>query len=89
MLATDRSALSATRLQVRAPRPHLDVVLKTTRTACVRQLRVELKSRKLTAQPVTCPSCEAFRFPNPDFEATIYSQMKGDYLFVVVLHQDR
>ena len=89
MIATDRSALLATQLQVRAPRLHLEVVLKTTRAACVRQLRVELKSRKLTAQPVTCPSCEAFRFPSPDFEATIYSQLKGDYLFVVVLHQDR
>ena len=85
--ATDGSALAAIRLQVRAQRPGQDVVLKTTQAACVRQLRAELKSRKLTAQPVTCPNCEAVRFQSPDFEATIYSQMKGEYPFVVVLHQ--
>ena len=81
------SPVPAARLQVRAQRPGQDVVLKTTQAACVRQLRADLKSRKLTAQPVTCPSCEAFRFQGPDFEATIYSQMKGDYPYVVVLHQ--
>ena len=85
--ATDGGALSATRLQMRAQRPGQDVVLKTTQAACVRQLRAELKSRKLTAQPVTCPSCEAIRYQAPDFEVTIYSQMKGDYPFVVVVHQ--
>lgn len=81
------STLPAARLQVRAQRPGQDVVLKTTQAACVRQLRAELKSRKLTAQPVTCLNCEAARFQGPDFEATIYSLMKGDYPFVVVLHQ--
>ena len=85
--APDGGALPAARLQVRAQRPGQDVVLKTNQAACVRQLRAELKSRKLTAQPVTCPSCEAVRFQAPDFEATIYSQMKGDYPFVLVVHQ--
>ena len=75
------------RLQLRAQRPGQDVVLKTTDAACVRQLRGELKGRKLASQPVTCPGCEAVRFQGADFEATIYSQMKGDYPFVVVLHQ--
>ncbi|WP_310396056.1 rhodanese-like domain-containing protein [Hymenobacter sp.] len=79
--------LAAARLQVRAQRPGQDVVLKTTQGNCVRELRGELKSRKLTAQPVTCPNCEAVKYQAPDFEATIYSQMKGDYPFVVVVHQ--
>lgn len=63
------------------------MVLKTTLANCVRELRGELKSRKLTAQPVTCPNCEAVRYQGPDFEATIYNQMKGDYPFVIVVHQ--
>ena len=85
--AANGGAVPATRLQLRAQRPGQDVVLKTTEATCVRQLRSELKGRKLTSQPVTCPGCEAVRFQGPDFEATIYSQMKGDYPFVVVLHQ--
>jgi hypothetical protein len=75
------------RLQVRAQRPGQDVVLKTSLANCVRDLRSELKSRKLTAQPVTCPSCEAVRYQGPSYEATIYSQMKGEFPFVVVVHQ--
>lgn len=85
--AASGGAVPTARLQLRAQRPGQDVVLKTTEAACVRQLRGELKGRKLTSQPVTCPACEAVRFQGPDFEATIYSQMKGDYPFVVVLHQ--
>ena len=79
--------IAAARLSLRPQRPGQDVVLKTTQAACVRDLRSQLKSRKLTAQPVTCPGCEAVRYQGPDFEATIYSQMKGDYPFVVVVHQ--
>ena len=81
------STLAAARLSLRPQRPGQDVVLKTTLAACVRDLRSQLKSRKLSAQPVTCPGCEAVRYQGPDFEATIYSQMKGDYPFVVVVHQ--
>ena len=77
----------AARLQMRAQRPGQDVVLKTTQANCVRDLRSELKSRKLAALPVTCPSCEAVRYQGPDFEATIYSQMKGEFPYVVVVHQ--
>ena len=62
-------------------------MLKTTQAACVRQLRAELKSRKLTTQPITCSGCEAVRFQGTDFEATICSLMKGHYPFVVVVHQ--
>ncbi|WP_426059352.1 hypothetical protein [Hymenobacter sp. B1770] len=79
--------LAPSRLTVRPQRPGQDVVLKTTQASCVRQLRSELKSQKLEAQPVTCAGCEAVRFKGPDYEATIYSQMKGDYPFVVVVHQ--
>ena len=75
------------RLQLRAQRPGQDVVLKTSQATCIRDLRGELKSRKLTALPVTCPNCEAVRYQGPDFEATIYSQMKGEFPFVVVVHQ--
>jgi hypothetical protein len=77
----------AARLQVRAQRPGQDVVLKTSQASCVRELRSELKSRKLASQPVTCPNCEGIRFQGPDFEATIYSQMKGEFPYVVVVHQ--
>ena|GEM_PF-2796868 len=83
----DEKTLAPSRLMVRPQRPGQDVVLRTTEGACVRQLRSELKGRKLVTQPVTCPNCEAVRFQGPDFDATIYSQMKGDYPFVVVVHQ--
>ena len=81
------TAASIARLQMRVQRPGQDVVLKTAQANCVRDLRSELKSRKLTAQPVTCLNCEAVRYQGPDFEATIYSQMKGEFPFVVVVHQ--
>lgn len=74
-------------LLVRPQRPGQDVLLKTSQSSCVRELTKELKSRKLTPQPVTCPSCEAVRYQAPDFDVTLYSQMKGDYPFVVVVHQ--
>lgn len=85
--AAEGLALPVARITVRAQRPGQDVVLKTTDASSVRGLRSELKSKKLTGEPVTCPSCEGVRFKGPDFEATIYSEMKGDYPFVVVVHQ--
>ena len=85
--AAEGLALPLARLSVRAQRPGQDVMLRTTDASCVRSLRGELKSKKLTAEPVTCLNCEGVRFKGPDFEATIYSQMTGDYPFVVVLHQ--
>ncbi|MBD2768310.1 hypothetical protein IC235_10435 [Hymenobacter sp. BT664] len=81
------SALVTSQLMVRAQRPGQDVILRTTQGSCVRQVRSELKSRKLPMQAVTCPNCEAFRYQGEGFETTIYSQMKGDYPFVVVVHQ--
>ncbi|GAA4041784.1 hypothetical protein GCM10022409_29750 [Hymenobacter glaciei] len=75
------------RLVVRPQRPGQDVVLKTAQASCVRDLRSELKSRKLTPQPVTCPSCEAVRYQGADFDVTLYSMMKGEFPFVVVVHQ--
>jgi hypothetical protein len=85
--AENGSTIFASRLMLRAQRPGQDVVLKTTQASCVRELRSALKDRKLEAQPVTCPSCEAVRYKGTDFDATIYSKMKGDYPFVVVIHQ--
>ena len=87
LAAPEGSTLAAARLSLRPQRPGQDVVLKTTLAACVRELRGELKSRKLIARPVTCTGCEAVRYQDPGFDATIYSQMKGDYPFVVVVHQ--
>jgi hypothetical protein len=63
-----------------------DVVLKTTEANCVRNLRSELKNLKLTPVPVTCPGCEAVRYDGPGYQATLYSKMKGDYPFIVVVH---
>ena len=85
---TPSGALAPTaHLVVRPQRPGQDVLLKTTQASCVRELRAELKARKLTPQPVTCPSCEAVRYQGPDFDVTLYSQMKGEFPFVVVVHQ--
>ena len=83
---TGASAPTA-RLLVRPQRPGQDVLLKTTQASCVRDLRSELKARKLTPQPVTCPSCEAVRYQSPEFDVTLYSMMKGEFPFVVVVHQ--
>lgn len=63
-----------------------DVVLKTTEASCVRDVRSELKNLKLNPVPVTCPGCEAVRYDGPGYQATLYSKMKGDYPFVVVVH---
>ena len=81
------AAMPVARLLVRLQRPGQDVVLKTTQASCVRDLRSELKARKLAAQPVTCPNCEAVRYQATDFDVTLYSQMKGAFPFVVVVHQ--
>ena len=81
------AAAPVARLLVRPQRPGQDVLLKTTQANCLRDLRSELKARKLNAQPVTCPSCEAVRYQAPDFDVTLYSQMKGEFPFVVVVHQ--
>lgn len=63
-----------------------DVVLKTTESGCVRDVRSELKILKLTPVPVTCPGCEAVRYDGPGYQATLYSKMKGDYPYIVVVH---
>jgi hypothetical protein len=58
-----------------------DVVFQNhAEVACVRDLRSQLKSRSFTPQPVTHPVM-AVRY-QADFDATVYSQMKGDYPFV-------
>jgi|SRR6476661_1407610 len=63
-----------------------DAVLKTTEASCIRQLRSELKSQKLEPVAVTCPNCEAVRYDGPTYQTTIYSKMKGEFPFVVVVH---
>lgn len=63
-----------------------DVVLKTTRAACVRQLRQELE-KKLRPEPVTCVECEGVRYQSEAYSVTIYSHKKGQYPFVVVVRQ--
>ena len=81
------TSTAAALLVVRPQRPGQDVLLKSTQGSCVRDLTKELKSRKLKPQPVTCPNCEAVRYQASDFDVTLYSQMKGDFPFVVVVHQ--
>ena len=79
--------LSAATVTLRIQQRNFDVVLKTTQGACVRQMLSELKSLKIKPINVTCPNgCEAQRYDGPDYQATLYSKMKGDYPFVVVLH---
>ena len=63
--------VATARLVVRPQRPGQDVVLKTALSTCMRDLRSELKTRKLTAQPVTRPGCEAVRYQSPDFDVTL------------------
>ena len=69
-----------------AGQPPPDVLLKTTRAACVRQLRAVLKGQGLKPVPVTCPSCEAQRYQAADFVATLYSGLKGDFSYLLVMH---
>lgn len=63
-----------------------DVLLKTNQNACVKQLRSSLKDLGLKPVPVTCPSCEAQRYQATDFVATLYTGLKGDFPFMVVMH---
>ncbi|WP_345236332.1 hypothetical protein [Hymenobacter saemangeumensis] len=63
-----------------------DAVLKTTENSCIRDLRSELKSQKLEPVPVTCPNCEAVRYDGPTYQTTIYSKMKGEFPYIVVVH---
>lgn len=73
-------------LCVRPGQATRDVVLKTTRAACVRQLRQELE-KKLRPEPVTCVECEGVRYQSEAYSVTIYSHKKGQYPFVVVVRQ--
>lgn len=63
-----------------------DVLLKSNQAACMRQVRASLKSLGLKPVPVTCPSCEGQRYQGTDFVATLYSGLKGDYPFMLVMH---
>lgn len=63
-----------------------DVLLKTNQLACIRQVRASLKGLGLKPVPVTCPSCEGQRYQSNDFVATLYSGLKGDYPFMLVMH---
>ena len=74
-------------LPQRVQQRNFDVVLKTTQVACLRQMRSALRALRLTPVTVNCPNgCEAQRYDGVDYPATLYSKMKGDYPFVVVLH---
>ena len=72
---------------LRTQQRNFDVVLKTTQGACIRQVSSDLKALKIKPINVTCPNgCEAQRYDGPDYQATLYSKMKGEYPFVIVLH---
>lgn len=74
-------------LSLRPTQPTRDLVLKTTKATCVRQLQQELDKMKLHPEPVTCANCEGMRYQAETFNITIYSGKKGDYPFVVVLRR--
>ena len=79
--------VQASTITLRTQQNNFDVVLKTAQANCVRQVRSALRALRLAPVNVTCPNgCEAQRYDGPDYQATIYSKMKGDYPFVVVLH---
>ena len=63
-----------------------DAVLKTTEASCIKKVRSELKSQKIAAVAVTCPNCEAERYDGPAYQTTIYSKMKGEFSYIVVVH---
>lgn len=79
-------AQAEVRLRPLANQLNPDVLFKTNQTACVRQLRSALKSQGLKPVPVTCLNCEAQRYQATDFEATLYSGLKGNYQFLLVMH---
>ena len=85
-----QSGTHAPTVLLRVQQRNFDVVLNTAQAACVRQMRSALRALRLTPVPVNCPDgCEAQRYDGPDYQATLYSKMKGDYPFVVVLHSLR
>ena len=63
-----------------------DVLLKTNQASCIKQIRSSLKGLGLKPVPVTCPSCEAQRYQTSEFVATLYSGLKGDFPFLLVIH---
>ena len=74
-------------LCLRPSQPSRDVVVKTTASDYVRQLRRTLTQRKLKPELVNSLDGEAVRYQAADFVVTLYSHKKGDYPFVVVLRQ--
>lgn len=84
--STGGSAATQVVLRPLAGQLNPDVLLKTSQTACIRQIRSALKDMGLKPVPVTCPNCEAQRYQGTDFVATIYSNLKGDLPFMLVMH---
>ena len=84
------NALGAAQAQVLlrpyAGQPTPDVLLKTTQLACARQMRATLKRQGLKPVAVTCPDCEAQRYQAAGFVATLYSGLKGDFPYLLVVH---
>jgi len=79
-------AAAEVRLRPLPGQPTPDVLLKTTQAACLRQVRSALKSQGVKPVPVTCPNCEAQRYQAPEFVATFYSGLKGDFPYLLVVH---
>jgi len=83
-----------TRLELRRvnQEPTADVVLKTSRRACLTELRAALRRAGLKPEPVTCPQCVAERFSTPTYSVTLYQQPdnfaagKAPYPYLVVVH---
>lgn len=81
------SGLPKATLTLRPMLQQVDAVLKTADPGCIRQIRAELKELNRPFVKVNCPGgCEALRYQSTLMQTTIYSQMPGDYAFVVVVH---
>ena len=84
---TPKAATPTSRLSLRPTQQRYDVVLKTSVSGCVRQLRGELNARKIKPEPITCLNCEGQRYNLPEGgSVSFFSKMKGPYPLVVVLH---
>jgi len=75
--------------------PHYDLVYKTTRRACINQIRNDLKREyKLKAEPVNCVQCEGERLVGDGYTVTIFLQKEGystkrtAFPFVLVLRRN-
>jgi len=71
-----------------------DLVYKTTQSACITQLRTELRQRaSLRSEPITCVQCWGERLVGYDYTVTIFNQKasyaakRAEFPYVVVIRR--